>query len=139
MRLRDNIGAHRTERSWSLRPRRTIASLAVTALAAAGLVALNISASHATQATGDDVPVWQAGWSWTYAQTFNYNDGQGTNVNLNENVAYSVGGTTTFNGESVYQINLSGNITGCSGNANAGGTSVSLGSCSGSVTGTEYQ
>src|SRR6202000_330141 len=90
-------------------------------------------------ATGDDVPVWQTGWSWTYAQTFNYNDGAGTNVNLTENVTYTVAGITTFSGQSAYQVNLSGSISGGSGTANAAGTSVSLGSCSGSISGTEFQ
>jgi len=101
MRLRGNHGAHVAERAGARRTRRGVTSaFAATLLTAAGLVALSTASSQAVQATGDEVPVYQTGWSWTYSQTFNYNDGQGTNVNLSENVAYTVGGTTTFNGTS---------------------------------------
>ena len=109
----------------------------VGAMGAAALVMAQAPA-QATQATGDDVVAWSNGWSWTYATTFNYDDGNGTRATINENVTYTVVGTQTFAGQDAYKVNLSGTITGGSGNANTGSFNASLDSFSGSVSGTEY-
>ena len=131
-----SIGTHRAPRD--RHPRRAISIAAAVALVAGVLVATNLDSATATQATGHDAPVWTNSSAWTYAQTFHYDDGNGTNVTINENVTYTNSGTTTFAGQSAYQITLAGTITGGSGNANAGGTNVSLSSFSGNVSGTEY-
>jgi hypothetical protein len=104
----------------------------------AGVLAVVLPSADAVQASGHDAVTWSPGYSWTYASTFNYNDGNGTNVTINENVTYSYNGVTTFAGQPAYGLTLSGTITGGSGNANANGTNVSLGSFSGNVSGTEY-
>jgi hypothetical protein len=129
-------GAHRAPGRNRLLSRWVSAS-AVTAVVAGALVASGQTAD-ATQATGHDAVLWSTGWSWTYATTFNYNDGNGTNVSINENVTYTNSGPTTFDGESVYRLNLSGTITGGGGTANAGGTTANLSNFSGSVSGYEY-
>ncbi|MBO9520057.1 MAG: Ig-like domain repeat protein [Nocardioidaceae bacterium] len=111
----------------------------VLAMAAAGLATLTATApAQAVQASGDNVVPWSAGWSWTYGNTsFNYNDGQGTNVTINESVTYTVAGQETFNGHDAYRLNISGSITGGSGDV-SGSVNAHLDSFSGNVTGTRY-
>jgi hypothetical protein len=137
MRVRRDVGKHRRAVS---RGRRAWAATAVLAVAAGYAVAGPIGNAGAAQATGDDAVAWNNGWSWTYATVFHYVDSsQGTDVTINENVTYTNAGPTTFNGQSAYQVNLSGTITGGNGTANIPGTgTVTLKSFSGSVTGTEY-
>ena len=121
------------------RPR--LASLLAAGSLVAGLaVALPLLPADAAQATGDDVAAWSPGWSWTYATTFVYTDpSSGTNATINENVTYTNAGPVTYDSQSAYKINLSGSITGGSGNTNVSGIgNVNLKSFSGSVTGTEY-
>jgi hypothetical protein len=89
--------------------------------------------AQATQATGTDAVVWHNGWSWTYATTFRY-DAPDASATVNENLTATVVGTTTFNGQSAYQLNLSGNVTGGSGSASGNNLTIK----SGSVGGTRY-
>jgi hypothetical protein len=132
------VGIRRASRA--TRSRARLALVTVLAVCAAGLTTVVAGApAVAVQATGDDVPTWANGNSWTYGTTtFNYNDGNGTNVTINETVTYTVTGQEMFNGYDTYVQTITGTINSCSGNANAGGTSVSLGSCSGNVTGVRH-
>lgn len=130
-------GAHRAVKAKN-RFQKPTAVTAIVGLCAGALLASSSMNASATQAPGDDVATWNTNSSWTYAQTFNYNDGNGTNVTINENVTYTNQGVTTFNGQSAYNVGLSGTITGGSGTANANGTNVSLSKFSGSVSGNEY-
>ena len=98
------------------RPTRGRVGLAAVGAMVASLFAVAGGApAQATQATGHDVPIWQNGWSWTYATTFNYDDGNGTKATINENVTYTNAGPTTFQGQDAYKVTMSGNITGGSG------------------------
>jgi hypothetical protein len=106
-------------------------------MGAAALVLVQ-APSGAVQATGNDVPAWSNGWSWTYQTTFHYNDSSSnTDATINENVTYAVAGSTTFDGQDAYLLNISGNITGGSGGTDVSGVGhVTLSSFSGSVSGT---
>lgn len=96
------------------------------------------SPARAVQATGDDVPVWSTGWSWTYQTSFRY-VADGTDVTLNENVTYTVAGVETFQGESAYRLNITGNVTSGSGTAAVDGVgNANLSNFSGSVSGTRF-
>lgn len=112
--------------------------MASLALLAGALVVAEAPAANAAQAPGNDVAAWSNGWSWTYQTTFKYVDAEsGTDATINENVTYSVAGSTTFNGQDAYQLNINGSITGGSGKAEIEGTgTVNLSSFSGSVSGT---
>ena len=87
--------------------------------------------AQATQATGTDAVVWQTGWKWTYATTFKYN-APDASATVTENLTATVVGTTTFNGQSAYQLSLSGNVTGGSGSASGQSLTIEGGSISGS-------
>lgn len=109
------------------------ALLAPSAVVATGLVSSSTAAlasSPPAQFGGTDVPTWYNGDSWSYAQVFNFN-GSGSNVTINENVTYTVTGTGTYDGYSVYELNISGNITGGGGNVSGYSFSVSNGTVSG--------
>lgn len=110
--------------------------LAAVALVAGGLVVGQVPAS-AAQATGNDVAAWTNGWSWTYATTFNYVDvASSTEATINENVTYTVAGSTTFNSQDAYQLNMTGSITGGTGHTYVDGTgTVNLSNFSGTVSG----
>ncbi len=127
---------HRSTTRGRARSRLSVATVLALAAGSFLTVVAGAPAATAVQATGDDVVAWQNGNSWTYGSTsFNYNDGAGTNVTIQESVTYTVTGQEMFNGYDSYVQTISGSITGCSGNANAGGTSVGLSNCSGSVSG----
>ena len=119
--------------------RRRLALLGVLAAVLAGFVAVAPAPpAGAAQATGDDVPVWATGSSWTYATTFHY-VADGTDVSLNEDVTYAVAATQTFAGQDAYRLNITGTITGGSGSAQVDGVgNVSLSNFRGSVSGTRY-
>jgi hypothetical protein len=106
-----------------------VLALCLGGLASAGLE----SPAHATQAPGTDAVVWQTGWSWTYATTFRYS-ATDANATVNENLTATVAGVTTFNGQSAYQLNLSGNVTGGSGSASGQNLTIK----GGNVSGTRY-
>jgi hypothetical protein len=110
----------------------TVLAMCATALAFAGA-----QPASAAQATGNDVPVWSNGWSWTYATTFNYADpSSSTNATITENVTYTVNGSTVFGGQDAYQLGISGNITGGSGSTQVDNVGkVDLTNFSGSVSG----
>ncbi|MCW2799038.1 MAG: hypothetical protein JWQ70_510 [Aeromicrobium sp.] len=112
--------------------------MAILALVASGLVVGLAPSASATQASGDDVAAWSNGWSWTYATVFHYVDSTSdTDASINENVTYTVAGSTTFGGQDAYQLNITGNITGGSGHTVIEGTgTVNLSGFSGSVSGT---
>ncbi len=116
-----------------------LALLGILATIVAGLVAVGpATPAQAVQASGDDVPVWSTGYSWTYATTFRY-VADGTDVTLTENVTYTVAGTETFQGQSAYRLNITGNITGGSGSAAVDGVGTAqLDQFNGSVSGTRY-
>lgn len=116
-----------------------LALLGILATILAGLVAVGpATPARAAQATGDDVPVWSTGYSWTYATTFRY-VADGTDVTLNENVTYTVAGTENFQGQSAYKLNISGTITGGSGSAAVDGVGTAqLDQFAGTVSGTKY-
>ncbi|NYJ00316.1 hypothetical protein HNR19_001014 [Nocardioides thalensis] len=110
----------------------------LTLLAAALALVATASPARAVQASGDDVPVWSTGWSWTYQTTFRY-VGADADVTLNETVTYTVAGAQSFNGQDAYRLNISGTITGGSGSAQVDGVgNVSLSNFSGTVSGTKY-
>ncbi|MFL6157871.1 MAG: hypothetical protein ACJ72D_17395, partial [Marmoricola sp.] len=115
----------------------------VLALCAAALVAAGTPAAQAVQAPGHDVVAWNTGWSWTYATNFAYDSGDGTTATINENATYTVLGRESFQGQDAYKLGLTGSITGGSGKVKidppqAGVSSATLDSFSGSVTGTRY-
>lgn len=126
---------HRAARTF----RRRMAWLIVLATVAAGLVtAGGAPLARAAQATGDDVPAWSNGWSWTYQTTFRY-IADGTDVALNENVTYTVAGVETFQGQSAYRLNITGTITGGNGTAAVDGVgNATLSNFAGTVTGTRF-
>ena len=103
------------------------ASLSV--LASIGAVPAGASSPPA-QFGGTDVATWFPGDSWTYDQTFNFN-GSGSNVTINEVVTYTVSGTGSYDGYQVYNVNISGNITGGGGNVSGYSFNVSNGTVSG--------
>lgn len=127
-----------TPHSRAPRPLRT-SLLSVLALLAATLAFVAAgSPARAVQASGDDVPAWSTGWSWTYQTTFRY-VGDVADVTLNETVTYTVAGTQSFNGQDAYRLNISGTITGGSGSADVDGVgNVELSNFAGSVSGTKY-
>lgn len=119
-------------------PGRRVTILSVLAMVVAALAVFGAPApAQAVQAPGDDVPIYQTGWSWTYQTTFTYNDGAGTNATLNENVTYTVAGIETFAGQDAYRLNISGSITGGNGSV-SGDISADLDTFSGSVSGTRF-
>ena len=128
-------GRHRAARAL----RRRLTWLSVLATVVATMVATSPTApAGAAQATGDDVPVWSTGWSWTYQSNFRYL-ASGTDVSLNENVTYTVAGVETFQGQSAYKLNITGTITGGSGSAAVDGVGTAqLSNFAGSVSGTKY-
>ena len=67
------------------------------------------------QATGNDVPAWANGWSWTYGNTTFRYQADGTDATINETVTYTVAGIETFEGQQAYKLNINGTITGGSG------------------------
>lgn len=106
--------------------------LTVLALCAGTLVTAGLGApARASQATGTDAVVWQAGWKWTYATTFKYSSPDAT-ATINENLTATVVGQTTYNGQPAYQLTLSGNVTGGSGKASGQNLTINGGSVSGS-------
>lgn len=118
--------------------RRRMAWLGVLATLVATLVAAGTTPAVAAQASGDEVPSWSNGWSWTYATVFNYT-ADGTNVTINENVTYSLAGVENYQGQPAYKLNLTGTITGGGGTAAVDGVgNATLSNFSGSVTGTRY-
>ncbi|WP_028657011.1 Ig-like domain repeat protein [Nocardioides sp. J54] len=118
--------------------RRRMAWLSVLAMVVATLVGAGASPATAEQATGDEVPAWSNGWSWTYTTVFNYN-ADGTNVSINENVTYTVAGVENFQGQPAYKLNLSGTITGGGGSVAVDGVgNATLSNFSGTVSGTRY-
>lgn len=130
-----NLGITRSPRSRQncrrgVARRSLVASLS---LVASGLIVGQMPSASATQAPGNDVVAWSDGWSWTYETSFRY-VGDGTDVTINENVTYQVAGSTTFNGQDAYQLNISGTITGGGGSTSAAG-GVDLEDFSGSVSG----
>src|SRR5690348_4456585 len=126
------------KRSW-----RGLASIGtVLAIGIAALVSAATPA-QAVQAPGNDVAVWNNGWSWTYATVFNYDDGNGTTATINENATYTVLDRETFDGQDAYKLLLTGSITGGNGNVKidppqAGISSASLDTFSGTVSGERY-
>lgn len=118
--------------------RRRMAWLSVLATVVATLVGAGTSPALAAQASGDEVPSWSTGWSWTYATVFNYT-ADGTNVTINENVTYTVAGVENYQGQPAYKLNLTGTITGGGGTAAVDGVgNATLDQFSGTVTGTRY-
>ena len=118
--------------------RRRMAWLSVLATVVATLVGAGTTPALAAQATGDEVPSWSPGWSWTYATVFNYT-ADGTNVTINENVTYTVAGVEDYQGQPAYKLNLTGTITGGGGTAAVDGVgNATLSNFSGSVSGTRY-
>lgn len=118
--------------------KRRMAWLSVLATVVATLVASGGSPARAVQATGDEVPAWTTGWSWTYATVFNYT-ADGTNVTINENVTYTVAGVEDYQGQPAYKLNLTGTITGGNGTAAVDGVgNATLSNFSGTVTGTRF-
>ncbi|MBM7516007.1 Ig-like domain repeat protein [Nocardioides nitrophenolicus] len=118
--------------------RRRMAWLSVLATVVAGLVAAGGLPAQAVQASGDEVPSWSPGWSWTYATVFNYT-ADGTNVTINENVTYTVAGVENYQGQPAYKLNLTGTITGGGGTTAVDGVgNATLSNFSGNVTGTRY-
>jgi hypothetical protein len=95
--------------------------------------------AQAVQATGDDVPTWGPGWSWTYGNTSFRYQAEGTDAQINESVTYSYAGIETFEGQEAYKLNISGNITGGSGSVAVDGVgNATLSNFGGSVSGTRY-
>lgn len=119
--------------------RRRIAWISVLATVAATLIAATGSLpARAEQASGDEVPTWSTGWSWTYGTTFNYT-ADGTNVSIAETVTYTVAGVENFQGQPAYKLNLTGSITGGSGSVLVDGVgTANLSNFGGSVNGTRY-
>lgn len=118
--------------------RRRLAWLSVLATIVATLVGAGTTPARAAQATGDEVPSWSTGWSWTYATVFNYT-ADGTNVTINENVTYTVAGVENYQGQPAYRLNLTGTITGGSGTTAVDGVgNATLSNFSGTVTGTRF-
>ncbi len=118
--------------------RRRMAWLSVLATVVATLVGAGTTPALAAQASGDEVPSWSNGWSWTYATVFNYT-ADGTNVTINENVTYSLAGVENYQGQPAYKLNLTGTITGGGGTAAVDGVgNATLSNFSGNVTGTRY-
>jgi hypothetical protein len=121
------------------RARRGLVGIAtVIALCAAALVAVGVPAAQAVQATGDDVPAWNVGWSWNWDTSFRY-VAEGTDVTINETAIYTVAGRETFQGQDAYKLNITGTITGGSGSVVADGIgTAALSGFGGSVSGTRY-
>ena len=95
--------------------------------------------ARAAQATGDDVPTWAPGWSWTYGGTSFRYQADGTDVTINESVTYTVAGVETFQGQEAYRLDISGTISGGSGSVAVDGLgNASLSSFSGTVSGTRF-
>lgn len=118
--------------------RRRMAWLSVLATVVATIVGAGTTPALAAQATGDEVPSWSTGWSWTYATVFNYT-AEGTNVTINENVTYTVAGVENYQGQPAYKLNLTGTITGGGGTAAVDGVgNATLSNFSGTVSGTRY-
>ncbi len=119
--------------------RRRLSLVSALVLALGVLVGVgSVAPAGAVQATGEDVPAWSTGWSWTYATTFQY-QAEGTNVSMNENLTYTVAGIETFNGHEAYRLNITGNITGGSGSVAVDGVgNASLSQFAGSVSGTRH-
>lgn len=127
-------GGHPAARAF----RRRIAWLSVLATVVATLVGAGTTPAVAAQASGDEVPSWSTGWSWTYATVFNYT-ADGTNVTINETVTYTVAGVENYQGQPAYKLNLSGTITGGGGTAAVDGVgNATLSNFSGTVTGTRF-
>lgn len=119
--------------------RRRIAWLSVLATIAATLLVSGAAApTQAVQASGDEVPTWSTGWSWTYQTVFNYS-ADGTNVTINENVTYTVAGVENYQGQPAYKLNLTGTITGGGGSVAVDGVgNATLSNFSGNVSGTRF-
>ncbi|HWJ09833.1 MAG TPA: Ig-like domain-containing protein [Nocardioides sp.] len=118
--------------------RRRMAWLSVLATVVATLVGAGTSPALAAQATGDEVPSWSTGWSWTYATVFNYT-AEGTNVTINETVTYTVAGVESYQGQPAYKLDLTGTITGGNGTAAVDGVgNATLSNFSGTVNGARY-
>jgi hypothetical protein len=119
---------------------RRIAMLAVLGLVAGllGLVGASAPAGAVSQTGGHDLRGWAPNWNWTYNRTFKVHDATGDDITVNESVKYTNGGVTTFAGQLAYQLNMTGTVTGGSGSANANGTSVSLSSFAGTVSGEQF-
>lgn len=112
--------------------------IAVFSLAAAGLAVIGAPAANAVQASGDDVPAWNNGWSWTYQTSFRY-QADGTDVTINETATYTVAGRETFRGQDAYKLNLTGSINSGSGSVAVDGVgTATLSNFAGSVSGTRY-
>jgi hypothetical protein len=135
MRARVPSGNVRTK----TRARRGLVGIAtVIALCAAALVAVGVPAAQAVQATGDDVPAWNVGWSWNWDTSFRY-VADGTDVTISETAIYTVAARETFQGQDAYRLNITGTITGGSGQVVADGVgTASLSNFGGSVSGTRY-
>ncbi|MET3960628.1 hypothetical protein ABIE44_000562 [Marmoricola sp. OAE513] len=121
------------------RARRGLTGLiAVFSLCAAALVAVGAAPANAVQASGDDVPAWNNGWSWTYQTSFRY-VAEGTDVTINETATYTVAGRETFRGQDAYKLNLSGTINNGSGTVAVPDVgNATLKNFSGNVSGTRY-
>lgn len=122
---------------------RALASFGTALLLGVAALVSAATPAQAAQAPGHDVVAWNNGWSWTYATTFDYDSGDGTTATILENATYQVAGRETFQGQDAYKLNLSGTITGGSGKVKidppqAGISSATLDSFSGSVSGTRY-
>jgi hypothetical protein len=134
MHARGGPARHREVRSVRGPGRRRASLITVLALCLSGLVATGFeSPAHAVQAPGTDAVVWQTGWKWTYATTFRYTSPDAS-ATVNENLTVTVAGVTTFEGQSAYQLTLSGNVTGGSGSASGQNLTIQ----GGSVSGTRY-
>ena len=108
-------------------------------MVAAVLVTFGGAPAQAVQATGDDVPAWSNGWSWTYGNTTFRYQADGPDAQIIENVTYTVAGVETFEGQQAYRLNISGTITGGSGSVAVDGVgNATLSNFGGSVTGTRY-
>src|SRR5205085_1319542 len=120
------------------RARRGLASIG-TALLLGVAALVNIAApAQAVQATGDNVPAWNNGWSWTWATSFRYL-AEGTDVTINETVTYTVAGRETFHGQDAYKLNLTGTINSGTGTVAVDGVgNATLKNFSGQVSGTRY-
>jgi hypothetical protein len=132
--------------------RQFLGAATVTALTATGagvgatVVLAHAAAASPSQTGGDDLSAWAPNWAWNYTRVFHYQDPNDTNVSINESVTYTNVGVTTFDGQTAYDLALTGSVTGGSGTACSGGTgpscsggtAVGLNFTGGSVTGNEY-
>lgn len=106
-----------------------------------GLIAVlgTAAPAQAVQTTGNDVPAWSTGWSWTYGNTSFRYQAEGTDATILENVTYTVAGIETFEGQEAYKLNITGTITGGNGSVAVDGVgNATLSNFGGNVTGTRY-